>query len=194
MWRLSENKMHGQSHTIYRLPVHLPGEQNVYYNEGQERQAVEQAMQRDTHLTAWFKLNQIDHRARTLLYCEIPEHYVFDRKNTKWTFRVRKLNVITRMYSVSPKQVEKFHLRLLLLHVPGATSFENLRTVEGNEMQTFKEACIRLRLLDDDAEIHNTLREAATFRMPRQLLNIFATLCIFNHPVNALQLWNEFKE
>ena len=159
--------MHGQSHTVYRLAVHLPGEQNVYYNEGQERRAVEQAMQKDTQLTAWFKLNQIDPRARALLYCEIPEHYVFDSKNTKWTRRVRKLNVLTRMYSISPKQVEKFHLRLLLLHVPGATSFEHLRTVDGTELQTFKEACIRMRLLDDDTEIRNTLREAATFRMPR---------------------------
>ena len=98
------------------------------------------------------------------------------------------------MYSVSPNQVEKFHLRLLLLHVPGATSFENLRTVQDTELPTYKEACIRLKLLNDDTELRNTLIEAATFRMPYRLLSLFATLCIFNHPVNALQLWDEFKE
>ena len=41
MWRLSEYKMHGQSHAVYRLPVHLPGEQCVFYRDGQENQAVE---------------------------------------------------------------------------------------------------------------------------------------------------------
>ena len=29
--------------------------------------------------------------------------------------------------------------------------------------------------------------------MPRQLLNMFAMMCLFNHPVNVLELWNEHK-
>jgi len=35
------------------------------------------------------------------------------------------ITIIGRMYSVSPTQVELFHLRLLLLTIKGATSFEN---------------------------------------------------------------------
>ena len=31
IWRLSGYKMHEQSHTIYRLAVHLPEQQRVYY-------------------------------------------------------------------------------------------------------------------------------------------------------------------
>ena len=39
--------------------------------------------------------------------------------------------MIGRMYSVSPKDVERFHMRLLLLHVRGANSYEDLWTVNG---------------------------------------------------------------
>ena len=45
-----------------------------------------------------------------------------------------------------------------------------------------------------NTQLRNTLREATTFHMPYQLLSLFATLCIFNRPVNTLQLWDEFKE
>lgn len=40
VWRIYENPMHFQSHSIVRLDIHLPNEQNVYFREGQERQAV----------------------------------------------------------------------------------------------------------------------------------------------------------
>ena len=36
IWRLSGYKMHEQSHSIYRLAVHLPEQQRVYYREGEE--------------------------------------------------------------------------------------------------------------------------------------------------------------
>ena len=35
---------------------------------------------------------------------------------------------IARMYTVSVKDEERFYLKLLLLHVPGAATFEFLRT------------------------------------------------------------------
>ena len=45
------------------------------------------------------------------------------------------------MYSVSlASDIQRFCLRLLLLHVPGAISFEDLRTVHGITYPTIKEA------------------------------------------------------
>ncbi|XP_029653449.1 uncharacterized protein LOC115226579 [Octopus sinensis] len=76
LWRLSEIKMHGQSHAVYRLTLHLPDEQQVYYIAGEQRQAAARAQKRDTHLTGWFKLNQSEKNDRNLLYCDIPEQYV----------------------------------------------------------------------------------------------------------------------
>ncbi|XP_032690659.1 uncharacterized protein LOC116853632 [Odontomachus brunneus] len=57
-----------------------------------------------------------------------------------------------RMYSVSPTQLELFHLRLLLLTVKGATSFEDLRTVNGEIYPTFTATCLALGLIEDDEE------------------------------------------
>ena len=98
--------MHGQSHTVYRLALHLPYEQKVYYRPGEQRQAAARAKDRDTHLTAWFKLNQSDENARNYLYVDIPEYYVFNKQTTTWTRRERFHNIVTRMYSASPRDAE----------------------------------------------------------------------------------------
>ena len=53
------------------------------------------------------------------------------------------------MYLVNPKDRHRYFIRLLLLHVKGATSFENLRTVDCVIHPTFYEAAVRagLRIL-----------------------------------------------
>jgi hypothetical protein len=98
------------------------------------------------------------------------------------------------MYSVSPKNIERFCLRLLLLHVPGATSFEDLRKVNGETYATFKETCQVLHLLADDTEWDNALAEAATFQMPSQLRSLFAIICNQCEPQNPLELWLNHKD
>ena len=193
LWHLSAYRMHEQSHTIIRLAVHLPLEQLIYFEEGKEEKALENAKDRETSLTAWFKLNAKDEDAAKLLYPQIPGHYVF--KESAW--KKRKLGggkVIGRMYSASPNDSERFHLRMLLLNVPGATSYESLRTVDGVTVQSFKEACLLRNLLEDDAEWDRAMTEAATFQMPWQLRLLFATICSHNNPSNPLQLWNDHKD
>ena len=48
------------------------------------------------------------------------------------------------MYFVHPTAGEQYYLKMLLSIVCGATSFENLRTVDGFLYSSFKEACITL--------------------------------------------------
>ncbi|CAF3519677.1 unnamed protein product [Rotaria sp. Silwood1] len=145
-WRLFEFPLHDKSHTIIRLAVHLPNQQPVYFAEGNERQAVERAATKDTTLTAWFKLNSKNPDARQYLYHDIPQHFVFERNGT-WKRRLQGENVIGRMYSISPSDVERYHLRLLLLHTPGACSFDDLKTVDDQVCQTFMEVAKRRGLL-----------------------------------------------
>ena len=109
IWRLSEYRMHEQSHTIYRLAIHLPHKQRVNFLPGEESEAVERATSCNTHLTAWFQLNADDADARQYLYTEIAQHYVFVDREKKWAERRRGGDrVISRMYSVSPTDPEKF--------------------------------------------------------------------------------------
>ena len=83
LWRLLEYRMHEPSHTIYRLAIHLPEQQRVYFRQGEEAAALERARTRKTHLTAWFQLNEDDPDARQYLYTEVPQHYVFNERSKK---------------------------------------------------------------------------------------------------------------
>ena len=82
------------------------------------------------------------------------------KKNIKiWKKRANKSgeNVIARIYSVSPKHRGRFYLRLLLLHVRGATCFDELRDVRLDDgttkrFDTYEEACRERGLLADDME------------------------------------------
>ncbi len=64
------------------------------------------------------------------------------------------------MYTVSPREGERYFLRLLLLHVTEAESFLDMRTVDGEVCSSFRQACGRRGLLGDDAEWRRVLRES----------------------------------
>ena len=192
MWRLSEYNMSSKSHTVYRLPVHLPQEQAVYFTPGREEEALERS--HETKLTAWFKLNQHSTEANQYHYQEIPLHYTYQANKKVWSARkINTTKTIARMYAINPQAGEVFWLRTLLLHVPGATSFEYLRTVDGTVLPTFKDACLQLSLIEDDMQWDATLSEASLFQMPRQLRFLFATICIHCQPADPLTLWNNYQ-
>ena len=92
----------------------------------------------------------------------------------QWKPRHRAYPTLGRVASVSPRNTELYLLQLLLLNVPGATSFEYLRTVNGVVHNTFKEAAIGLELTRDDAEWQQCVEEAALHIMSYQL----RTLCV----------------
>lgn len=50
---------------------------------------------------------------------------------------------------VNFREGKKYFSRLLLKVIPKATSFNNLKTVNRNVMETFQETCRRFRFLDD---------------------------------------------
>jgi hypothetical protein len=91
-WRLFRFEMCCQSHTIYRMHIHLPNRYNVYFVEGQEEQALQNPENfAKSMLHQWFILNLNDEEARQLLYCEVGTRYVW--KDNQWRKRkVRKNN------------------------------------------------------------------------------------------------------
>lgn len=118
IWRLRKYEMSNRSHAVERLPVHLPQQQTVVFEAGSEEKELRAAEKRGTKLTKWFILNDEDPDAREYLYSDIPFHYVWNKN--KWKKRQRGANkIIPRMYSVSPRDMERFCLRLLLMHVKG---------------------------------------------------------------------------
>ncbi|XP_039605701.1 uncharacterized protein LOC120526605 [Polypterus senegalus] len=195
-WRLNGFEMHYQSHTIHRLPVHLPEEQSVFFNPNDINTAVQRASNHDTQMTVWFKLNQQKHEAKTILYSDIPLHYVVDSENCTWKLCQRGAEkVIGRMYSVNfTSDTERYCLRLLLLHVPGAVSFEDLRTVHGNVYPTFREAAKAKGLINDDEVWDNTVEDAVQFTIPKQLRGLFAYICVFASLQNMTDLFLKYEQ
>lgn len=190
MWRLHERPLYQKSHAIERLPVHLPQEQMVYFQLGEDAQ-IDVANEKNTKLTAFFELCENNFAARQFLYSEIPEHFVWGKG--EWKPRKRFTKTIGRIYTVNPIDRERFSLRLLLLHVKGPTSFDFLKTVDGTLYATFSEAATHLNLLQNDREWFQCLEEASTYQMPTQLRDLFAMICVFCSPNDVPHLWETFK-
>jgi hypothetical protein len=89
IWRLSKYPLQQKSHTVIVLPVHLQNEQQIFFEDGFEQEALEHAQFNNTMLTGWFALNQIDNDAVNMLYREVAVAYKWE--NNIWTRREVKL-------------------------------------------------------------------------------------------------------
>ncbi|KAJ9557873.1 hypothetical protein OSB04_012487 [Centaurea solstitialis] len=96
-----------------------------------------------------------------------------------------------RLVSVNPSGGERFYLRLLLSHITGATSFEDLRTANGLLHPTFRKAALERGLIEDDNNLSQCLAEASLFQFPSALRRLFATILIYCEPGDVRKLWNE---
>ena len=110
--------------------------------------------QQRTALSQWMVFNATSNAGGSLTYDRFPEKFRWDTQTRQWLPRVRPGQDahIGRVYWVSPGGGEKYFLRVLLHHVEGAKSFSDLRTVDGECCATFREACVRRGLLQDDRE------------------------------------------
>ncbi|CEP14371.1 hypothetical protein [Parasitella parasitica] len=184
-WRLLGYPMHKEFSSCQRLDVHLPNEQRIYYKEnGRPVEALNRAVQ-DTTLTAWFKYNADNERyeeAMQTLYPNFCERYTFHStpRGNYWAPRRAGFgDTIGRMYTTSPKGIEKYHLCLILLTVPGAKSLPDFRTINGEVLNTFQSAARSTVLLADDTEWSAAMTEAALTQMPSSLRQLFsASYCI----------------
>ena len=218
-WRLFGFSIHDRFPAVITLQVHLENMQNVLFTEDN---ACEQAdAPPKTTLTAFFDLcskyrANIDNKfsdadtkfVQNLLYVNVPEYFVLQQKSKCWVPRVKGKEVYTddgqlttfkqstaigRVYTVNPKQMECFFLRLLLHRRPGSTSFEDLRTVNNETLPSYREACRSLGFLEDDAHWGTAMQEAAVYATASALRTLFALILTSCHPSYPMQLWEAHK-
>lgn len=113
----------------------------------------------------------------------IQKHGIKEKKTKK--------PVLSRMYLVNPKDRKRYFIRLLLLHVKGVSSFQDLRTVDDIIYSTFYEASIARHLVNEDKEWDRCLEEATQLHFPTALCELFAYICIFHNPINARDLYEK---
>jgi Helitron helicase-like domain at N-terminus len=122
-------KLSGTSHTVVPLAVHMPGAHLVTFSTNSSATAPPSLEDRQSTLMAWFKLNRECPEANRYFYEDIPRFYRWHAASKKWIKRTyNKTNVIGRLLPAFGSETERYHLRLLLLDVPGAKSYEDLRT------------------------------------------------------------------
>jgi hypothetical protein len=149
IWRLFHYPLHDMFPAVLRLKVHLENEQRITYPASANLVEVVRDA-KDTHLTAWMKHNAAaaakaarsigpqENDFRTILYMDFCGPCRWDDTRRVWARRSLRSTQIGRMYMVCPREGERYYLRLLLCHVPGATTFNDLRTHDGELHPTFK--------------------------------------------------------
>eukprot|EP00435_Cladocopium_sp_Y103_P060653 s247_g22.t1 len=200
-WRLFEFPLHGQSHSVQRLIVHLPQEQMVTFQAGAEEDALLRTNKQRTTLTAWFDLNAAlrgegdDYVLLNALYQDVPLHCTWQQQSRTWKKRARGgkcVNVVGRVAPVAPTEGERYFLYLLLLAVPGATSFAFLRTVRGHEHSTFQAAAVALGLCDSDEHFYAALRDVLQIASAASARAFFATVLACCDVADPLLFWTTF--
>ncbi len=84
-----------------------------------------------TILTEYFETNKVDPEAWEISYADFPSSFTWKNTAKKWAKRRRGVDV-GRLYFVSPAAGERYFLQTLLIVIKGATSFEDIQTVDGH--------------------------------------------------------------
>ncbi|KAK4511760.1 uncharacterized protein ATC70_007304 [Mucor velutinosus] len=166
-----------------------------YVYKGHDRaQALSRTLPK-TILTAWFKYNiknPEDNEAKQTLYPDFCEKYVFHQQQNPRVWRPRRSGfgkAIGRVYAVSSKDIEKYHLRILLYRIPGATSFTYMRAYNSRVYPSYQATARAMGLLQDDNEWNNTRSEASITMSPQKIRQLFCILLSFCDVSDPFQLW-----
>jgi PIF1-like helicase/Helitron helicase-like domain at N-terminus len=190
-WRIFHFNLSEIRPSVRSLQLHVSDKQLICYNENDD---LEEVTQRDklkkTMLTEFFEANKRYLEARNYLYREFPEHFTWDKSSKKWNQRKRGCEVGRVVYA-PPTDPGRYYLRILLNHVRGPTSFEDLLTFEGVTYPSFRASAEARGLIERDDSLSECLLEAASFQFPSALRRLFATILVFCEVVNARELWDK---
>ncbi len=203
-FRLCEYDLAVIKPAVKQMTVHLPGQQQVYFKPTKQDAMAALQRRKITELTAYFEANAENlyceltgTYATDLRYEEFPHSFVFGEDgdgNMAWKPRQRNPTGVGRMISIHPKKGETFYLRLLLKHRRGATSFDDLRTVDGTLHETYRAACIAMDLTEDDSHWFETMSEAVLVSHASSIRELFANIVLHCEPSEPRAIFDHFKD
>ncbi|KAM3206771.1 hypothetical protein ACQJBY_062123 [Aegilops geniculata] len=196
LWRIYGFELRKIHPAVLQLQLHLPNMHMVSYH-GKEK--IKKIIGRDgtkkSMLTTYFEANNLHVKARGILYRDFPEYYTWQRRGKFWQERKRAaLSQVGRIISAHSAEGERYYLRVLLNHVAGATSYEGLRTIDGQVMPTFREAAEKRGLIEADNTLDDCMTEAELFQVSSSLRRLFTTILVFCMPNDVRSLWNNHLE
>jgi len=178
LWRIYGFDLSKNHPPVQQLQLHLPDMHMVSFHN---RQKIEHVVNKtgadESMLTAYFKANGLHEFDRNILYRAFPEFFTWQSDAKFWRPRERaNTGQVGRIVSAHPAEGECYYLRILLNHVAGATSYEDLRTIGGVIQPSFREAAEKRGLIEEDSSLDECLSEAALYQMPSSLRRLFATI------------------
>ena len=113
VWRMFKFFISERYPAVYKMRVHLPNQQMVTFQEGQEQQAIQRESARKTELTEFFTFNRRNPLTK-VSYVKFPQTHVWDKRILTWRVRKREFGTIGRIVTVHPVAGDVFYLRILL--------------------------------------------------------------------------------
>nr|XP_027096174.1 uncharacterized protein LOC113716072 [Coffea arabica] len=196
IWRIFRFALFEMQPSVIHLQLHLENYQSLTFEDDADlRDLMNNSHAKRSMLTEFFKMNAIDKTAQNLkcTYQQFPEYFVWYPGSRTWGIRKQR-QVIGRIVSANPSEGERYFLRVLLLNVKGPTSFDDLKTVNGVHVDTFREAAILRGYLESNNAQEQCLEEAALYHMPYSLRRLFSTLLVYFPPSDSKSLWLKFKD
>ncbi|KAL5565200.1 hypothetical protein UlMin_028364 [Ulmus minor] len=192
VWRIYSFILNENHPSVYTLQLHLENQQLITFKKTDKLdRIIDNDFASKSMLTEYFNMNKTNEKAKTLLYNQFPEHFVWNQRDKFWIPR-KKGHVIGRIVTTNPIEGERYYLRLLLNHIRGATCFKDLRIVNNVLTSSFRESVLLRGLLKSDNNLTTCLEEACLYEMPYTLRRLFVTILAFCEPNDPKKLWEKF--
>ncbi|RCV30729.1 hypothetical protein SETIT_6G118500v2, partial [Setaria italica] len=168
MWRIYGFDLSKNHPPVQQLQLHLPDMHMVTYHKRDKIERVVNCPGADElMLTTYFDYNKLHKEARGILYHDFPEHYTWES------------NGGTLLSSGSPEPC------------CWATSYRDLRTIDGVLLPSFREAADRRGLIEEDNTHDECLTENSLFHMPSSLRRLFTTILVFCKSNDVFGFWTK---
>ncbi|XP_019160441.1 PREDICTED: uncharacterized protein LOC109157010 [Ipomoea nil] len=100
-------------------------------------------------------------------------------------------SMFNEWFEANKKYAEARLLTNIEMPIRGPMSFKDIRSFNGVEYVTFRDACYARGLLDDDKEYIDAIKEASQWSSAHPMRKLFVTLLMFNSLNRPENVWNE---
>ncbi|XP_058774642.1 uncharacterized protein LOC131648928 [Vicia villosa] len=190
-WRIYSYNIHGRKPAVERMFYHLVGEKPIYYTDyARMENVLETASVTESMFTAWLVANAKYEEAQTLTYGQFVSKFVYHKKQREWKPR-KKGFTIGRLICVPPTTGELFYLRMMLTVAKGPTTYEEIRTVDNIQYDTFRDACFAMGFLEDDKEYIAAIKEASHWGTGHFLRKLFVIMLLSGAVNRPAHVWEQ---
>ncbi|KAI5426340.1 hypothetical protein KIW84_031951 [Lathyrus oleraceus] len=174
-WRIFSFPIHGRKPVVERLYFHCEGQNSVYYTDFDRINTVlEKPSVTESMFTSWFEANCKYPEAQNLTYSKFVSKFVYVKKKREWKPRLKGYT-IGRLIWVPPTTGELYYLRLMLTHVKGPRSYNDIKTVNNVKYDTFRDACFAMGFIGNDREFIAAIKEANHWGSVRGVISEIST-------------------